>query len=298
MKSIAIIGNIASLGYLIGKELRNRGFQVEHYCTYNVFTAMPEEKYMIKLDKVYNIPFERTMRKFWLRNAKSYDLELRLSAPRYVKSKNSVIIFNGSDLRDGFMKPEQRCFITTKDLYRFVEGYEAEFLPRCIDTALFKERTDGKVWREGEPLVIGHFPTEKRIKGTNLVLEAVERLKLKGHDCSLLSEIVPHERMPDYLSKVHVLCDWFGEGIFGIIAIEALAMGIPVVCYVKEEYFDYPEIKNLIVNCQPDAESIAEAILHAAKMEVNSRKAKELYSPHHTVDVLLKTLDKWKMLNG
>jgi glycosyltransferase involved in cell wall biosynthesis len=295
MRSIAIIGNVASLGYLIGKELRGRGYEVEHYCTYNVFTTMPEHKYIVQYTKTLNVPFERTMKKIWLQHRKSYDIEIRLSADKYVTAKNSVMVFNGSELRDGAMKPEARCFVTTKDLVKYVQGCDARLLPRCIDTDIFRSKRR-EPWKEDEELVVGHFPTDKMIKGTNLVLEAVQHLKSLGHNCTVVSEVVPHEEMPRYLADIDVLCDWFRDGIYGIVSIEALAMGTPVVCHVKEEYFDYPMMKPLIKNCELTPQSLANAILDAAKCNIDSSKVVEMYSPKRTVDILLEVLQEWKML--
>ncbi len=292
--NIAIIGNVSSLGYLMGEELRNRGFYVDHYCLHNPFCSMPDPKYLRQMDKIYNIPFERTIRKL-LFKMNSYDLEIRLSAARLVRANHSVIVFNGSDLRDATMKPEKRCFVTTRDLCKYVQDFDARFLPRCIDTRIFA-RKNRISWREGEPLIIGHFPTDKKIKGTELVLKAVESLRSMGYDCNLFSRIVNHNEMPEYLSNVHVLCDQFTYGMYGIVSVEALAVGTPVVCHVKEEDFDYSEMKQWIVNCEPTPQSIAKAILHAVHQNVDSHRVKELYSPQYTVDILLEALSEWKMV--
>jgi len=295
MEKIAVIGNIASLGYLIGKELRSRGFDVDNYYAYNKFTTMPDDGHVINLGKAHNMPFERTIKKVWFRTVKTYDIEIRLSVEKSVKSKHSVIIYNGSELRDGFMKAEQKCFITTKDLYAYVADRDAVFLPRCIDIDRFSLMSK-KTWRDGEPLDVGHFPTDMQMKGTQLVQKAVTSLRSRGYDCNLVSGSVQHEEMPEYLSRIHVLCDWFTIGIYGVVSIEALAVGTPVVCYVKDEFFDYPEMKKLIVNCEPTADSVAEAILHATNKNVDSHKVVELYSPKHTVDVLLEALNEWQMV--
>ena len=295
MKSIAIVGNIASLGYLIGKELRNCGFYVDNYYNHNLVTTMSDSEFRINISKTHKIPFERTLKRAWLRTVKEYDLEIRLSTERYVKSKHSIIIYNGSDIRKGLMKLESRCFITTKDLYRYVGNSDAVFLPRCIDTERFTPR-NRKKWREGEPLIVGHFPTDPKIKGTHLINEALTVLRSMGHNCELLSESVSHDKIPDYLSQVHVLCDQFMVGAYGIVTIEALAVGTPVICYVNDEYFDYLQMRDFVVNCEPNPTSIAKGILHATNVSVDSSKVRDLYSPRRTVDVLLNTLYDWNIL--
>ena len=294
LRNIAIIGNTASLGYLIGRELRRRGFNIDHYCTYETACTMPDMKYTKLLGKKYHIPLERTIRKT-LSRVHSYDLEIRLSHSKLVRAKNSVIIFNGSELRDGIMKPEKKCFITTKDLFQYVDGHDVRFLPRCIDTSLFTT-SNNMTWKKDEKLIIGHFPTNREIKGTNLAYKAIENLQLKGYDCTIMSEFVSHKEMPHYLTDIHVLLDQFTIGSYGIITIEALSVGTPVVCHVKDENFEFPEMKNLITNCDPTAESIANAIIRATNTKINEHKVRELYSPKHTVDVLLNALNDWNFI--
>lgn len=295
MKSVAIIGNVASLGYLIGRELENRDYKIDYYCTNNIFTTMPDPRHTIKINKSPNLPFARTVKKLWQQTIKSYDLEIRLSATRYARAKNSVIIFNGSELRDRVFKTESRCFITTRDLFLYTSNCDARFLPRCIDTKVFVKKRK-KEWKEDEPLIVGHFPTQADIKGTNMVMKAVEQLRSKGIKCELYSKVIPHDDMPSYLSKIHILCDQFVLNCYGVMAIEALASGVPVVCTVKENYYDFPEMRDQIVNCQPTVELIAQAILDATKKEIDPDKVAQLYSPQHTVDVLLDQLKKWQVL--
>lgn len=295
--SFAIIGNVASLGYLLGKELRNRGYQVDHYCTYNKFTTMPEKQFVRQLDKSYSLPFERTARKFLLkRSRRVYNVELRLSARKFVNAHHSVMIFNGSELRDGTMTVENKSFVTTKDLLQYADSnLEVKLLPRCFDTSLFKRREKRK-WDQNRPLRIGHFPTDRDLKGTSLMLEGLEILRSSGYDCELVSSVGSHEEMPKYLAGIDVLCDQFRVGAHGIISLESLAVGTPVVCYVKEEYFEYPELKDLIVSCHPSPESIGIAITTAINKDVNSDRISQLFSPTRTADTLLSELKGWNMI--
>lgn len=229
----------------------------------------------------------------------SYDLELRLSVPPLVKSKHSVMIFNGTELRSGRVPAEERCFVTTKDLFEYLgRDSDARFLPRCIDTESFNPDVRPKERSSKDGLVIGHFPTDRDIKGSNLVVSAVQKLQARGVRCNLVSEIVPHSEMPRYLSRIDVLCDWFGkEAIYGIVSIEALAVGTPVVCYVNESYYDYEEMKAFIEPCVPQDDSISEAILRASQRKLDPGLIREFFSSSRTVRVLIETLREWKMVD-
>ncbi|MDE1763992.1 MAG: glycosyltransferase [Thaumarchaeota archaeon] len=288
--NIAIIGNIASQGYVMGKELRSRGHLVDNYCANNVFLSNPEMSHFIDIGKKYHIPFERTIRRFVYRHKKKYDLEVRFYSPKYVNTRHSVMIYVGSDIRDGIIPPENHCFAVTKDLFQYLKEYDARFLPWVIDTDLFKPAGNKP---KTEKIRVGHFPTDPKMKGSHLVTEAISILRKKGYQIEYVSDRVPHDKMPEYLSSLDMLCDSFKLGIYGQIAIESLAVGTPVVCYVEDRYFLHEEMKNQIVNCSPDAESIALAILKAKDKKVDPDLVRHLHSPKTVVDILLSTLSEW-----
>ena len=293
---IAIIGNIASLGYLIGSELEKRGQDVDYYCVPNIFTTSPPRDKIVERRKARGIPLERTFRRMWT-STRTYDLEIRLSAVPLVNASKSVVIFNGTELRAKSMSAEPRCFVTTRDLLEYLpDDIDARFLPRCIDIHAFNAGRDRSKNAQSGNLTIGHFPTDKSIKGTDLVIEAIRHLRDEGISCNLVSEIVPHSEMPSFLSKIDVLCDWFGrEAIYGIVSVESLAIGTPVVCHVDDRYYDFDEMRQWIEPCMPEPRSIASAIINASKKILEPDRICQLYAPSNTVDSLIGTLREWNM---
>ncbi len=82
---------------------------------------------------------------------------------------------------------------------------------------------------------IVHAPSDASIKGTPLILKALENLKLNyNFDLVLVQNKTHQEAMEIYrdadLVIDQVLCGWYGG-----FAVEMMAMGKPVMCYIRNE---------------------------------------------------------------
>lgn len=121
-----------------------------------------------------------------------------------------------------------------------VIGFTVEGVPRrdlcvgnivCIDTAAWTpkaeySRADG---RSGAVRVL-HTSNHRGFKGTEYLLEAVERLRAEGLGIDLvLLEGVGNERVRSEMLEADVLADQFMASAYGLAAIEAMASGLPVV---------------------------------------------------------------------
>jgi len=112
----------------------------------------------------------------------------------------------------------------------------AEFLPYA--------HIDLNDWRpinssSGEIKVI-HAPSHRGVKGTRYVLNAVERLKQEGFDFSFeliegLSNIEARKRY----ENADLLVDQLLVGWYGGLAVELMALGKPVICYIRNEDLRY-----------------------------------------------------------
>ena len=286
MSKIAFIGNPASVHYLVGRELATRGHEVKIVDQKSMLTTNDFDRDRPSLAA-------RAVHKYarWAALEPTYDVELRSFSTPYVKARHRAIIYHGSDLRDGLMPKEYPAFYTTKDLAPHVNG-KAVWLPRCAYTDIF---TPQPSLPAGDEIVVGHFPSDPKYKGTELVLQAVKLLAEKKK-VRLVMEKRPHEQMPELIKQCHVVCDQFLYGAYGVLGIECLMMNRPIVCYVRPEFFDYDEMKGQIVNCEPTAEGIAGAILKAVDHPVDAELVRDLYSPKRSADVLEGALQSWGFL--
>lgn len=86
------------------------------------------------------------------------------------------------------------------------------------------------------PLRLGHAPTNRAVKGTARILTALDALRAEGHHFEIdLVEGVPHDEARRRYEHVDVLIDQLYTGWYGGLAVEAMALGKPVVVYIREE---------------------------------------------------------------
>lgn len=82
------------------------------------------------------------------------------------------------------------------------------------------------------PLIV-HSPTAKITKGTGAVLTAIDKLsKSLNFNFRLISGIPRHEAL-QLVQKADIFLDQFVLGDRGLAALEAMAYGKPVICYIK-----------------------------------------------------------------
>jgi glycosyltransferase involved in cell wall biosynthesis len=138
-------------------------------------------------------------------------------------------------------------------------------------------------------------------KGSKFLYRALDILKLKGYDTELLTPEtighVKHEEMPALYKRCHVIADQFMVGQHGVIALEAIMMNRPVVCYISDKHWEYEEMKSQIVNCTQDPESIADALLKAIDHKVDPKIVERLYNPKKSTEILERTLLSWGFLS-
>lgn len=85
------------------------------------------------------------------------------------------------------------------------------------------------------PLVV-HAPSHRLAKGTRFVEAAVARLKELGYDFDfVLVEKMPNEQARAIYEKADLVVDQLLCGWYGVLALESMAMGKPVVAYIRPE---------------------------------------------------------------
>lgn len=99
-----------------------------------------------------------------------------------------------------------------------------EWPPRFIDPA------------GTSPLRIGHAPSHRGVKGTDLIFAALDRLRSAGYAFELdIIEGVSQEEARKRYAKVDVVVDQLHAGWYGGLAVEAMALGKPVLVYIRED---------------------------------------------------------------
>ena len=135
--------------------------------------------------------------------------------------------------------------------------------------------------RQQKP-VLAHAPSDKAKKGTEAVLAAIASLKKKHSLEFKLIHQLPRQQALATVAEADLFLDQFTMGAEGLAALEAMALGKPVVCFIKEPLQPrYPANTPIVVadqNTLPDVLApLLEDATHRNKIGVLSRKYVEEY---------------------
>jgi glycosyltransferase involved in cell wall biosynthesis len=143
----------------------------------------------------------------------------------------SVMHFLGSDIRG---KPPAELAWARKAGARIVGSYDAirwvpdaEVVPPGIDLHAYEPRAPA----ERERPVVVHAPSSRRRKGTEHVIAACAELPV---DLRIV-EGLHHDEARKQYEDADIVVDQLNAGWYGLFAIEAMALGKPVVTFLHEE---------------------------------------------------------------
>lgn len=89
---------------------------------------------------------------------------------------------------------------------------------------------------DNERPVLVHAPTHRAVKGTELILDAVSRLKAEGENFELvLVENMRHADARLVYQRADLAIDQLFAGWYGGFAVEMMSLGKPVLCYLRRE---------------------------------------------------------------
>jgi Glycosyl transferases group 1 len=145
--------------------------------------------------------------------------------------KKSVLHYLGSDIRG---KPPEELAHGRRAGAEIVGSYDAirwvphaEVIPPGVDLAAYEPAPPSD---RARPLIV-HAPSSRRRKGTEHVLAAAE-----GLDADLeLVEGLHHEEARERYRAADIVVDQLNAGWYGLLAIEAMALGKPVVTFLHYE---------------------------------------------------------------
>jgi glycosyltransferase involved in cell wall biosynthesis len=154
-----------------------------------------------------------------------------------------------------FDKYADAVFALNPDLLWLLSG-RAAFLPyTSVDLSQWVPQQPRSV--EDGVFRVLHAPTDQGAKGTRYVVEAVRTLQQQHEDVELLLvENVPRSEAKHFYAQADILVDQLLVGWYGGLAVEAMALGKPVVAYIRETDLGFvPEALRLelpVVSATPD----------------------------------------------
>jgi len=122
-----------------------------------------------------------------------------------------------------------RLFCLNPDLLNIIP--DADFIPYAsvdpADVSPVPARPDRK-------LTLIHAPTSRLIKGTDRILHVAEQLRSRFDIDWRLVEGLPHAEAMRQYRHADLAIDQLKVGWYGAFAVEMMALGKPVVCYIRD----------------------------------------------------------------
>jgi glycosyltransferase involved in cell wall biosynthesis len=142
------------------------------------------------------------------------------------------------------------ALVSMGDMLAYAPGaWNIHYWP--IDTANFQQAAVD--WRADRPLRVGHAPNHAHFKGTRHLVSAIERLQGRGYPIELVSVTgVANSEVIALFKSCDVVADQFIAGFHGYTALEAMALGKPVLCYLRNPEAVIDPANCPIINCVPD----------------------------------------------
>ena len=159
-------------------------------------------------------------------------------------------------------------FVSTPDLLEFVPG--SILLPQPIELDAFDLLRQEGLNQESKPAAqqrqhmrIAHAPSSQSIKGTQYLIRAVEALQARGSSLELVVvEGKSYAEAMRICAGADIVVDQLLIGAYGQFSVEMMALGKPVICYLRDDLRSYYPQNLPIVSATPqDIEFVLESLL-------------------------------------
>jgi glycosyltransferase involved in cell wall biosynthesis len=149
-------------------------------------------------------------------------------------------------------------FVVDEEIRQYV-GHNSIIVPRVLEDASFRyiEPFDRLV-----PVVV-HAPSRRGVKGTEYVISAVDRLRARGIACELrVIEGLTHAEAMRQYRDADIVVDQLRLGWYGVLTVEAMALGKPVVCYIRPDLWHAKQDALPLANADPNTvEKVLERLI-------------------------------------
>jgi len=248
------------------------------------------EKFLVRRrDRLWQPIIDRAIARYGLDQYDVYQLDGGLDLtrePRFIPSmkaagKKVICCYTGSDLRTRGVIPEIDALC---DAVVSVE-FDHLFLHPSLQHVFFpfdvQAMPGGRPPQIGPPR-IGHAPTSRAAKGSEVILAALQRLAQRRPIEIVLIEKLRYQEALERKRTLSIFVDQIGDLGYGINALESLAMTIPtcsgLVRGFAEAYPDHPFVEITAMNVEEKLIEILQAPTAAAE---KARAGRDWVAAHH-----------------
>jgi glycosyltransferase involved in cell wall biosynthesis len=144
------------------------------------------------------------------------------------------------------------------------------------------------------PFRVLHAPNHKAIKGSDFFIRAVEELRAEGESIELvLVQNLSNKEIRKLIDTVDVVADQLIIGWYAMFAIEAMAKGKPVLCYLREDlekfYIDSGLLNQNeipLINCNPATvkETLRMLMRNPERLADAANRGQDYVRRHHSLE--------------
>lgn len=229
---------------------------------------------------------KKVIMQYWGSDVRMYSKAIKLNKYVKVKDMNEDSIKRKLEFISKYI-PD--CLVDY-ELAEYVKEYHSNihYTRAAVDLNKYKfiKETNNKKF------LIVHAPTSPEYKGTNYILKAVNELKEKYDFDFKLVKGMSHKEAVKIYEKADLIIDQILIGSYGLFAIETMAMGKPVICWIDDFMKEKYPRELPIISANPD--NIKEKIEYIIKNKdmveeigIQSRKYVEKY---HDVNIISKNM--------
>lgn len=141
------------------------------------------------------------------------------------------------------------------------------------------------------PLIV-HAPTNPLFKGTEAIERALEALKPTYNFRYLRIEKMNHDTAARMYREADIIVDQVLCGSYGLLSVEAMALGKPVVTYIRDDLIDTFPAGLPIVNANPDtlARKLAWLLDNRDVWPHLAKAGRSYVERHHAMDAVVPKL--------
>lgn len=151
-------------------------------------------------------------------------------------------------------KYADKILVSTPDLLEFIEG--SVWLPQPIEMASFDSIRSGlcnEKINTGQNIIVAHAPSNRKIKGTQYIEKAISMLQQEKFAVELLLvENRPYEEAMKMCASADLVVDQLLIGAYGQYAVEMMALGKPVISYIRDDIQSFYPDDMPIISANPD----------------------------------------------
>lgn len=243
---------------------RYRGFEMMFYRSFR-------RKIIVEAwgSEVRSPSITQSINPFYLKNEYEDDKKAELKIKTWVKATQGHVITFDHQLRHSLLP-----------FFNHVH-----YVPQRVDTQAFRPIYPNP--ENSRPKVV-HIPSNTLLKGTDEIRRVVSNLKQKRMQFEYIELTgVSHEQAMQVVASADLVIDQLRLGAHGVFALEAMAMGKPVVCYLLD-----PPVTTPIINANPvTLEAVLEEWLQLPQQRYERGIASRQYvEVQHDIRVVARSL--------